>query len=311
MIADDFRECVNATGVANALLQPHKNLGDKFMELLTTRFRQILMVFLVALAAFTSISSGPSTAADPNQAESRTENKLIGTWKMVKARYGGKEANIGTEFKHVTPAHFMLAAIDKDGTIRAAIGGPYTLKGERYEERPEYGLSDVFTIVKGKPQSFEWKVEGNKWYHNGTLTNGLTIEEVWERVENMIADDSKKAEAMTENKLIGTWKMVKAKFDGKEFKIPKGATQLKHITPTQHMFLDFDKDGILFDARGGPYTLKGEKLEVTPEYGLSEVFKVMKGKPQSFVCKVEGNKWYHSGTLSNGLTIEEVWERVE
>jgi hypothetical protein len=61
----------------------------------------------------------------------------------------------------------------------------------------------------------------------------------------------------------------------------------------------FDKDGILFDARGGPYTMQGEKFEVTSEYGLSEVFKVMKGKPQSFVCKVEGNKWYHSGTLSN------------
>src|SRR5215471_9158576 len=165
------------------------------MGLLTSLFRQILrmgqisvavLVSLVAVAAFTSFTSGRSTAADPKKEEASADNKLVGTWKMVKARYGGKEANVlsedHTEFKHVTPAHFILVAIDKDGKVGAAIGGPYTLKGEKYEETPEYGLSEVFTNIKGKPQSFECKVEGNKWYHNGTVSTGLTIEEVWERV---------------------------------------------------------------------------------------------------------------------------------
>jgi hypothetical protein len=163
------------------------------MESLTTQFRKILrmrrisMAVLVSLIAVAAFTSGRSTASDPKKAEGKTENKLVGTWKMVRARYGGVEYKIPegtTEFKHVTPAHFMLAAIDKDGIVRAAIGGPYILKGEKYEEMPEYGLSEVFTNIKGKPQSFECKVEGNKWYHNGTVTNGLTIEEVWERVEN-------------------------------------------------------------------------------------------------------------------------------
>jgi hypothetical protein len=163
------------------------------MELLTTLFRQVLrkrqismavLVSMVAVGAFTSFTSGRSTVSDPKKAEAKAENKLVGTWKMVKAKYGGKEYDIAnTEFKHVTPAHFMLAAINKDGEIGAAIGGPYTLKGEKYEETPEYGLSEIFTNIKGKPQSFECKVEGNKWYHNGTLSSGLTIEEVWERVE--------------------------------------------------------------------------------------------------------------------------------
>jgi hypothetical protein len=125
------------------------------------------------------------------------------------------------------------------------------------------------------------------------------------------ADDRKKGEAMTENKLVGTWKQVKAKFRGNDVKIPEGTTQLKHVTPTHFMFVDFDKDGKFIDAFGGPYTLKGEKYEETLEYGVGDVFKILKGKPQSFECKVEGNKWYHNGTLSNGLTIEEVWERVE
>jgi hypothetical protein len=165
------------------------------MGLLTTQIRQIqrmrqismaVLASLVAVAAFTSFTSGRSTAGEPKKAEARTENKLVGTWKMVKARYGGREAQFSeghTEFKHITPAHFILVAIEKDGKVMAAIGGPYTLKGEKYEETPEYGLSEVFTNIKGKPQTFDCKVEGNKWYHNGTLSNGLTIEEVWERVE--------------------------------------------------------------------------------------------------------------------------------
>ena len=162
------------------------------MELLTTlsrqilRTRQISMAVLVSLVAVVAFTSGRSTADDQKKAEAMTGNKLVGTWKMVKAKYGGKEYDIPegtTEFKHVTQAHFMLAAIDKDGIVHAAIGGPYALKGEKYEETPEYGLSEVFTNIKGKPQSFECKVEGAKWYHNGTLSNGFTIEEVWERVE--------------------------------------------------------------------------------------------------------------------------------
>ncbi len=58
------------------------------------------------------------------------------------------------------------------------------------------------------------------------------------------ADDQKKAEAMTENKLVGTWKQIKAKFRGNEVKIPEGTTQLKHVTQTHFMFVDFDKDGV-------------------------------------------------------------------
>jgi hypothetical protein len=163
------------------------------MGLLTTQLRQILrmrqisMAVLVSLVAVAAFTSGRSTAGDQKKAEARTEIKLVGTWKMVKGKFGGKELNIQTtQLKHVTPTHFMFVDIDKDGKVFDALGGPYTLKGEKYEETPEYGggtIIEVFKILKGKPQLFECKVEGDKWYHNGTLSNGLTIEEVWERVE--------------------------------------------------------------------------------------------------------------------------------
>jgi hypothetical protein len=170
------------------------------MGMLTTQLRQVLqarrismavLVSLVAVAALTSFTfgtsgaSGRSTTAGPKKEKASAENKLVGTWKQVKAKFGGKEATFpegNTQLKHITSTHFTFVDFDKDGKFIDAFGGPYTLKGERYEETFEYGVGGVFNMFKGKPQSFECKVEGNKWYHKGTLTSGLTIEEVWERV---------------------------------------------------------------------------------------------------------------------------------
>ncbi len=137
------------------------------------------LVAIVALA-FTAALSADETGT------AKAENKLVGTWKMVSAKYGGQEFKFPegtTTLKHVTPAQFMWTSYDKDGIMTRAAGGSYTLKGEAYVETPEYGMSGDFDIIKGKAQTFTWKVEGNKWLHNGQLSNGLTIEEVWERVE--------------------------------------------------------------------------------------------------------------------------------
>ena len=121
-----------------------------------------------------------------SSAEAKSENKLIGTWKLVSAKYGGEEHKFEegtTTLKHVTPSQFMWASYDKDGNVTRAAGGDYTTKGDVYQETPAYGFSSDFEGIKGKPQTFTWKVEGNKWYHVGKLSSGLTIDEVWERVE--------------------------------------------------------------------------------------------------------------------------------
>ena len=127
-----------------------------------------------------------SVRADEPKAGAKSDNKLVGTWKLVSARYGGKEVKFGegvTMVKHVTPTQFMWATYNKDGKVSRAAGGSYTLKGEVYEETPEYGISSDFDLIKGKAQTFKWKVAGKKWHHTGKLSSGLTIEEVWERVE--------------------------------------------------------------------------------------------------------------------------------
>jgi hypothetical protein len=141
-------------------------------------------ITLLACAALsgTALLAG----AEPKKAEAKPVNKLVGTWKLVSAKYGGRDFKVPEGFtmiKHVTPEQFMWATYDKDGKVTRAAGGKYTLKGDKYEETPEYGISNDFKLLKGKAQSFKWKVEGNKWYHNGKLSNGLTIAEVWVRVE--------------------------------------------------------------------------------------------------------------------------------
>ena len=127
---------------------------------------------------------------------------------------------------------------------------------------------------------------------------------------SLTVDVLKNKEA-TANKLVGTWKLVSAQYGGQESVLPKDATTLKHMTPTQYMWATYDKDGQVSRTAGGPYTFNGEVLESTPEYGFGPDFEAIKGKRQSYKCKVEDNKWHQSGTLSTGTTLEEVWERVE
>jgi hypothetical protein len=43
-------------------------------------------------------------------------------------------------------------------------------------------MGSGFATIRDKEHSFRWRVEGNKWYLNGQLANGVKIEEVWERV---------------------------------------------------------------------------------------------------------------------------------
>ena len=124
-----------------------------------------------------------------------------------------------------------------------------------------------------------------------------------------VAEEPKK-ETKAENQLVGTWRLVSAKYNGEEFKIPEGQTMLKHVTPTQFIWVWYDKDGKITTAAGGACDIRGNEYEEVPEYGLGEAFQGIKGSKQSFTWKIEKNKWHHSGKLSIGVTVDEIWEPV-
>jgi len=142
-------------------------------------------ITLVSLYVGFALTTTRTTADEPKR-EAKPQNQLVGTWTLVSAKYGGREVKFPegtTHIKHITPTQFMWATYGSDGKVTRAAGGNYMLEGDVYKETPEYGLSGDFDIIKGKVQSFKWKVDGNKWYHDGKLSNDLTIEEVWERAE--------------------------------------------------------------------------------------------------------------------------------
>ena len=56
--------------------------------------------------------------------------------------------------------------------------------------------------------------------------------------------------------------------------------------------------------------MEGTTYTETIDYA-GEGMEAFMGKPQKFTVRVEGDKLYQSGELSNGLKIEEVWERVK
>ena len=149
--------------------------------------RAVAITVLVLAVAF-ALVPGRSRAEEAKGAapKAQQQHPLVGTWKLVSAKYGGNASELParmTMLKHVTPSQFMWARYDKDRKVSGAAGGGYKIDGDKYAETPEYGMGADFDEIKGKTHAFTWKVEGAKWYHNGTLAGGFTIEEVWERVE--------------------------------------------------------------------------------------------------------------------------------
>ena len=157
--------------------------------------RQIPYFLVAALAVTTCLlmlaahNAPTRLAASEPKGEATTANKLVGTWKLVSANYGGRESTLpkeATTLKHVTPTHYMWVTFDKDGQVTRTQGGPYVFDGGVLKSTPEYGLGREFEAIKEKQQLFKVKFDGNRWTQSGTLSTGTTLEEVWERVENQM-----------------------------------------------------------------------------------------------------------------------------
>ena len=147
--------------------------------------RQFLSIVLLPFVLGSLVlANGMARPAEQGNKDA-DESKLIGTWKLVSAKYGNREIDVsklGTTLKHITPTSFVWVGYDAETkVVSRTAGGTYTLKGDQYEEIPQYGLSSDFDLIRDKPQSFKFKIEGDKWHHNGALSSGLKIEEVWER----------------------------------------------------------------------------------------------------------------------------------
>jgi hypothetical protein len=112
---------------------------------------------------------------------------------------------------------------------------------------------------------------------------------------------------------LGTWQLISSKYgDAKDFSdFPKEQRRVKLITATHFTWVQYDAANKKVESMaGGPYTLDGESYTETIEF-VGEGMETYRGKKQPFTIKVDGDKLNQSGQLSDGLKIEEVWQRLK
>lgn len=112
--------------------------------------------------------------------------------------------------------------------------------------------------------------------------------------------------------ILGTWKMESYKYGDNEMKAsPDSIQMVKLITPTYFTWIHYKtKDKIVWNSAGGTYTFDGDNYIENIDfggYGMSSYL----GKTQTFKVKIENDKMYLSGALSDGYKIEEVWIKIK
>jgi hypothetical protein len=114
-------------------------------------------------------------------------------------------------------------------------------------------------------------------------------------------------------KLVGSWKIVSASFDGKPSELHRTSVTIKHITPVHIIWIGYQPEAReIFRSSGGSWTIQDGRYVETMRYGIGEKFRESSfGKSYGFDCRFEGDKWIQSGKMPNGVFLEEIWQRVQ
>jgi hypothetical protein len=113
----------------------------------------------------------------------------LGTWELMSSKYGDatEYSNDRNEVRHlkmITPTHFTWVIYDnKTSQISASMGGTYSLQGGTYTEKVEFFFPEAMKAYLGKEQAFTIKIDGDKLFQTGSLSDGEKIDEIWQRVK--------------------------------------------------------------------------------------------------------------------------------
>lgn len=104
---------------------------------------------------------------------------LEGTWEHT-----FKNAPEHRQVKIINQTHFVwVTYVREDGRPLLLGGGTYRFEGKTYKEKYEFGGPGLPAELVGKEQTFTAELEGDKWTHSGTLSNGFLVREVWHKVK--------------------------------------------------------------------------------------------------------------------------------
>ena len=113
---------------------------------------------------------------------------------------------------------------------------------------------------------------------------------------------------------LGTWQLTSYKYGSEQqtfTTFPHTQRRLKLITETHFTWVQFDTTTKKSQSMaGGTYSLSGDTYTESIDFADSGMESYLGGK-HSFTIRVEGDKFYLTGSLADGMRIEEVWQRVK
>lgn len=113
--------------------------------------------------------------------------------------------------------------------------------------------------------------------------------------------------------LTGTWQLSSYKYgisNPSFIDVPQTRRRVKIINESHFTWVEFDaSSGKVTQSAGGIYTLDGDTYTESIDFGLGMDSYI--GSKHDFTYKVIGDILFISGSLSDELKIEEIWQRVK
>jgi hypothetical protein len=226
----------------------------------------------------------------------------VGTWE--------RKTDSTLSVKIITPTHWILYIESLQGDTHkfgGAIGGTYTLSGNKYMEKINIASFEDYGKAK---TDYTTKIDGDKFYLKGTLNWGdgtiTHLDEVWQKVNT--------GKAYPNNPAVGTWNQLSSTYteaDGKTGSHTNAtATRFEVISPSHWMRISH-RDNKFENAFGGTYTMVGDKLIPVVEFAS---FPIDKNEKIEISQKVEGEKRYSKGTRTGAdgkriASFEDVFQK--
>ena len=246
------------------------------------------------------------------------QHPLVGTWEMVSLKaidFDGKRVSLDTtiarETKVITPTHYMLIAHDVKGdslVFNRSHAGTVRFEENKYIETP---LLASWDSVRSNGNSFDWKIEGDRFIQSGTFTraDGKTA-----ILEELIFVRAKNRQAYPENPSNGTWDQLSSRYTlpngKKESHTRETATRFDIITPTHWVRLGH-RNNKFGSAMIATYSMDENKM-----YPVIEVasFPINRKDKAELTHRVEGDRLHVFGKVlyENGqsMTWDDVFQKV-
>jgi len=260
----------------------------------------LLTIVVISIMAFRDNGSGTVKIS---------RKSLIGTWHLESYKYGtssGSFTQIAPDkprVKLITEKRFLWATYDTlTKKILKSAGGEYSLEAENYIESIDLGFNmNSYLNTKGV---YKIKIEDGMLYLTGTLSDGLPIEEIWQKTTPV---------KNSKTKITGTWSMESYKYGSSPSSfalVPSFRPHLQLITEDQFIWATYDTSSKkILESAGGNYSFDGTHFVVDVDYGFN--MDGYLGISSNYNLQLEKDMYFLSGNLTDGYKIEEIWQRIK